>query len=58
MANDNQFDRRDRKFGEIILPEVDMSLNLSVSDRELIRLNQLRRIEFWRQPELFYPWWR
>jgi hypothetical protein len=32
--------------------------DLSVSTRELIQLNNKRRLDFWRTPELFYPWWR
>lgn len=31
---------------------------LSLSNRELIELNVKRRLDFWRHPELIYPWWR
>lgn len=30
----------------------------SLATRELIALNQRRRLEFQKTPELFYPWWR
>lgn len=32
--------------------------NVSVATRELIQLNQKRRLEFWRTPEAYLTWWR
>ena len=36
----------------------DPFINLTVSNRELMEFNLKRRLDFWRKPELIYPWWR
>jgi hypothetical protein len=32
--------------------------DVGLATQELIQLNQKRRLEFWRTPELYLPWWR